>query len=253
MESRRFPQLEILDCIRQLVYVANDEQWATIARDNPYWQLNQRLVYSLNTIQRDPETTERITTDDGDTIPKPYTFQPNVPPLTDPEDNSTLIRPILYDNLNELSNHATSTTEPITGVVIDYKGGDSPRHLENEGYNGIMIVEVYLWLIHQDFVQTRLLRYYNWLEYALRFDRDALGVPKQDTSGGQPIPPRLYSNYADITPFDQIKLYTLIHEVKRAGPILPMITGPISDISRQAAVAIRIEFFMDYEKGSPIL
>ena len=68
MATRRFPIIEIIDCLRQLVYVPGQSEWQALATANPDWQLSTRRVYSLNTFRRDPDSLNLIRDGSGNLL-----------------------------------------------------------------------------------------------------------------------------------------------------------------------------------------
>ena len=236
MTSFRFPQIEVIDCIRQLVYVKDYTQWVRIAADNPEWQLNERSVYSLNGIRRItnvPEDHRPILDSEGNVIPQPYAEQPFVPPASENEDNNTLIRPILFDNINEAFIQASTDKRPLTATLCQYGYADTTSNAI-----GTMNVGCFLLVLNQEAAQSRLLRYFNWFDYVLRFDREAALIASNK-----------YPGYQGIDPSTQFNLYDYVVKLRRTGPLQVTIEG-FDSIERKAAIGINIAIELQYISGA---
>ena len=219
MTSNRYATIELQDALRQLWYIPPADRqgepptppgqwWETIAKDNPNWQLTKRKRYSLNFID-----TSRTYSRDP--------ISPYVPPVPEDEDNQELIVPKLYDNVNEFGIAATSSPAPITGIVVQYKDGNPQGLIEVDpdvgrfGRYAIAVFEAYLFVMNQDAPTSRLMRYLSWFT-------------------GQAVP--LDNNLTR-----PAALRDLVIDMKTSDPVRPTLSGPFSEINRQAAVGIVIE------------
>ena len=217
MASPRFPILEMLDALRQLWYVPTIEVadpldpsqtilwWDFISRSNPNWQLQQRRRYSLTHTNKRGRRVRDASS-------------PFVPPVPESEDNYPLIAPVLYDNVNEFGIAATTTEAAITGVTVEYVDGqagtlDDPKYGEFQfaRYN------VFLFVANQNAPTSRLLRYTNW------FLNQLIYLQSGDEGGVQP------------------KLDDILSDYNVSGLIKPILSGPFSNINRQASTGIVID------------
>ena len=240
MTSFRFPQIEVLDCIRQLIYVRNQAQWSQIAAANPDWQLGTRSVYSLNGIsRRNNEAGTPIRDSDNNLIPQPYAEQPFVPPAPEGEDNTTLIKPVLFDNPTEMFIQATTQDIPLTATYAQYRYSSTAGILPDSatGTIGTMAIECYLWVLNQDAAQSRMLRYFNWFDYALRFNREAALSASEN-----------YPDYQGINQRTQFNLYRYVSRLRRTGPAEPVSSG-LESIRRQAGIGILVAAELEYING----
>ena len=240
MTSDRFPQVEILDAIRQLIYVPTDSAWQQWALRNPHWQLTTRNVYSLNGVIRDGDG-NIVLDSDGNPIPTAYSEQPVVPEAVG--DNVPLIRPQLFDNPTEMFIQATTSSAPLTGVYAQYRDGQGKSLLDTNSNLGIINIETYLWVMNQDNPQSKMLRYFNWFDYVLRFDRNA-ALLFDDSE---------YPHYTGIDPLRQYKLYSYISSLRRSGAVSTSISGLTQQIPRIASIGILVQALMEYVDGAPPL
>ena len=235
MTSFRFPQIEVLDCIRQLIYIKDQAQWDKLGIDNPAWQLNKREVYSLNGPKRNDQGS-RIMDSDGNFIPQPYVEQPFVPPVLDDE---VLIMPKLFDNPSDMIIQATTDRSPLTATYAQYRYAATNGLIPifDNGIIGTMAIECYLWVLNQDNAQSRMLRYYNWFDYALRFNSD---VTLSET--------RKYPNFPSITEVTLANLYLYCVGLRRSGPSSVSSTL-LESVKRQSGISITIAADIRYVDG----
>ena len=175
MASNRFPVLEVLDGLRQLLYVPPPfpgpdgkmtDVWDRIARENPNWQLDERRQFTLNrAVIRDEASVPLDPTDpDGPLERIPY-LQPFDPPqAASPAVN--LQRPVLYDSFQEIVIQATSNNEPITGTTVNWR--TIPQRITLSGDQSSFDYSLYLMVANQDNPRQRILRYMNWFNDVLR-------------------------------------------------------------------------------------
>ena len=210
--SVRYPHIELQDALRQQWYVPASvmgpngtiiDPWMQISEDNPNWQLLKRKRYSLDW----PRSGRGV----------PDTRSPWKPSIPELEDDQALIRPVLFDNVNELGIAAVGSPAPLTGVTVEYAGSNPVGLITNDDGQFVMVFNALLFVFNQDAVRSRLLRYLNWFQHKATLLRD----------GG--TRPQAIESLIDIG------------GVGVSGPVPTSTTGPFSNIPRQASIGVVIE------------